>query len=168
MATTGERKALKFRAKIERIGINPFVFVPSAVLKRLFAISGRNKGPVPVSGTVNRRSFKQTLLRYRGHWRLYVNTTMLKNSPKRVGETISVTLAYDPADRTVPLHPALGKALDRNPKARKAFNRLTPSRQKEINRYLHALKSEDSLVRNVGRAVEFLTGKNGFVGRDKP
>lgn len=169
MAISNERgRVFRFRARIERIGINPFVFVPEPVLKKIFTASGKDKGPIPVCGTVNGIPFKQTLVRYRGHWRLYINAAMLKNSPKRIGEEITVTAAHDPVDRTVPLHPALEKALNRNLKARNVFHGLTPSRQKEINRYLHALKSKESLARNVERAVHFLTGKDRFVGRDKP
>ncbi|WP_228453335.1 DUF1905 domain-containing protein, partial [Chryseobacterium sp. CH1] len=57
--------------------------------------SGRNKSPIAVKGTVNGKEFKQNLMKYLGEWRLYVNLTMLKNSPKRIGEVIEVVLEYD-------------------------------------------------------------------------
>lgn len=157
-----------FSATLEIIGINPFVFVPPALLKRIFLAAGKDKGAIPIRGMVNKKPYTQTLMKYRGHWRLYINTTMLKDAPKRIGEKIKVTVVYDPADRTVPMHPDLKAALQKNARARKVFETQTPSRQKEINRYLHALKSEESLKRNVKRAVDFLSGSGRFVGRDKP
>ena len=157
-----------FRAQVEIIGINPFVFVPPAILKKIFVAARKDKGAIPIRGTVNKKPYKQTLMKYRGHWRLYINTHMLENSPKRIGETITVTVAFDPEDRTVPLHPALGAALKKNAKARRTYDQLTPSRKKEINRYIHSLKAKESVERNVTRAVRFLTGSGRFVGRDKP
>jgi hypothetical protein len=40
-------------------------------------------------------------MKYLGEWRLYVNLIMLKNSPKRIGEVIEVTLEYDDSDRSI-------------------------------------------------------------------
>jgi len=157
-----------FTATLQIIGINPFVFVPPAMLKKIFDQSGKEKGHIPIRGTVNRKPYTQTLVKYRGHWRLYINTTMLENSPQRVGEQLALTVAYDPEDRTVPLHPGLKKAFARNRTAKRVFDQLTPSRQKEINRYLHALKTEDAVKKNIVRALSFLNGKGRFVGRDKP
>jgi len=158
----------KFKAKIELIGINPFVFVPEKILKEIFLHSGKDKGHIPVSGSVNRRSYKQTLVRYSGDWRLYINTTMLKDSPKRIGEMIEVTIQHDPEDRTLPPHPAFAKALNANKEAKKIFDSLPASRQKEIVRYISALKTPESVSKNIQRAIGFLTGDNRFVGRDKP
>ena len=66
------------------------------------------------------------------------------------------------------MHPKLDKALKENTKAKKAFDQLTPSRQKEIVRYISFLKTEASVDKNVSRAVSFLLGNERFVGRDKP
>ena len=44
---------------------------------------------------------------------------MLKNSPKRIGETIEVSIEYDPSDRNIAPHPNL--------KAKERFESLTPS-----------------------------------------
>ncbi|WP_449397896.1 hypothetical protein [Chryseobacterium wanjuense] len=42
-----------FTAKLEIIGINPFVFIPEDILNHIFEQSERNKSPIPVKGTVN-------------------------------------------------------------------------------------------------------------------
>jgi hypothetical protein len=157
-----------FEAVIDIIGINPFVFVPERILKQIFKEAEKDKGPVPVHGTINGKAFKQTLMKYRGDWRLYINTVMLKNSPKRIGEQVTITLAFDPVNRTIEPHPKLLKALSDNPPARKVFEGLPASRQKEIVRYISFLKTDESIEKNINKAIDFLLGKGKFVGRDKP
>jgi uncharacterized protein YdeI (YjbR/CyaY-like superfamily) len=93
---------------------------------------------------------------------------MLKNSPKMVGESIDIGIEFDSADRTVKPHPEFLQALDQNVEAKHVFDRLSASRQKEIIRYIASLKSADSVTKNVQKAIDFLTGKNRFVGRDRP
>ncbi len=147
---------------------NPFVLLPPAVLDSLFEEAGRSKGPIPVCGTIDGRPYQQTLVKFSGAWRLYVNMKMLDDSPRRVGETIQVTVGFDPSDREIEPHPKLLAMLDANPAAGEVFNGLAPSRRKEIVRYIDALKTEQSIDRNVERALDFLLGRGRFVGRDRP
>lgn len=155
----------RFSAHIEIIGINPFVALPEKVLAQVCKRAGKEKGPIRVRGTVNGEPYRQTLVRYKGLWRLYINTTMLKNSPKRVGEKIVVTIEFDPAQRVVAMHPRLASALRENKKASEVFNGLTPSRRHEIVRYIAALKTDESVDRNVERMIRHLTNGEAFVGR---
>jgi len=158
----------KFNSKLEIIVGNPFVFIPLKILKNIFQQANKDKGPIPVRGTINGKNYKQTLVKYSGDWRLYINMNMLKNSPKRIGETIDAEIEFDPSDRTIEPHPKLIKALADNKKANDVFKKLSPSRQKEIIRYISHLKTEKSVEKNVIRAINFLLGKDRFVGRDKP
>ena len=155
----------KFKADIEIIGINPFVPMPDDILNDLFIANGREKGPIPIKGTINGLAYQQTLVKYRGKWRLYINNIMLQNSPTRIGETIQVSIALDTSDRTIAPHPKLKHALKANPKAKRKFESLAPYLQKEIVRYISFLKTESSVDRNVKRAINFLLGKESFIGR---
>ena len=157
-----------FTAPLELIGVNPFVRVPDEVLAALFVQAGRSKGPIRVCGQVNGWPYQQTLVRYAGLWRLYINLAMLADSPRRIGEVLSVSIALNQVAPPVLACPALELALAENPAAQLVFDRLPPSRRLEIVRYLVGLKSATSLTRNVGRAVGFLLGENRFVGRDRP
>jgi hypothetical protein len=157
----------EFNAVIEIVGINPFVSVPEDVLEKIFEQAGKNKGPLPVTGTINNNPYKQTLVKFKGLWRFYINTAMLKNSPRRIGETITLTIAFDPDKRTIEPHSTLLAALEQNSEAKKVFEGLPPSRKHEIVRYISFLKSEESIDRNVRKAIDFLLGKGRFVGRDK-
>lgn len=159
-------KEMNFKAEIEIIGINPFVCVPEGILIAIFEQSGRTKGPIPISGTVNGKPYQQTLVRYQGAWRLYINTSMLAKSTKRIGEVIEVSIAFDLADRTIMPHDELVQALANNRQAKAVFDSLIPSLQNEIIRYINHLKTKESVTKNVQKAIDFLTGKGRFIGRD--
>lgn len=168
VTTTPSALLPAFTAVIEIIGVNPYVLLPEAILTKLFAQADKNKGPIPVRCTVDGHSFIQTLVKFAGAWRLYINGPMLKATQKGVGDTINVRIAFDPADRSIPMHPVLGDALKAEPVAMKVFESLPPSRKKEIVRYIGHLKSDGAVKRNVTRAIAFLQGKERFIGRDGP
>ena len=157
-----------FKATLELIVGNPFVYLPAEILENIFLQANKRKGHIPVKGTMNGKPFQQTLVKYSGDWRLYINLVMLENSPKRIGEEIEVEIEFDPSDRTIQPHPKWIKALANNKEANGVFEKLSASRQKEIVRYISNLKMEESVDRNVERAINFLLGKERFVGRDKP
>ena len=148
-----------FTAKILIIGINPYVGVPEDVLDGLFKQAGRSKGPIPVRGTLNGKSFRQTLVKYQGAWKLYLNTQMRQDAGIDVGDDANVVIEFDPEPRIVPMHSKMARALSRNKEAKAAFEKLAPSRQKEILRYLNSMKTDESLVRNIEKVIQHLLGK---------
>ncbi|MNJ91950.1 hypothetical protein D3C87_96050 [compost metagenome] len=161
-----KKEAVLFSAIIDIIGINPFVYVPKPILEDLFDAVGKDKGPIPVKGRINGKEYTQTLVKFSGEWRLYINTKMLPRSPKRIGEEIEISVEFDPEDRTIHPHPKLVQALKENPQAAAVFEQLIPSIQHEIVRYIANLKTEASVDRNVLKAMNFLLGKERFIGRD--
>lgn len=155
-----------FRARIQIIGINPCVLLPARVLSRLFRDAGKDKGAIPVKGTLNGHEYVQNLVKYSGAWRLYLNGPMRKAAGIDVGDMADVVIAYDAVLRQVPMHTGLAAALKDDAIARNVFNGLAPSRQKEINRYLSFLKTEESVKKNIEKVVKFLKGEGPFTGRD--
>ncbi len=149
----------QFYAQILKIGINPVVDPPENVLQVLFENAGRSKGPIRVRGLLNGTEFIQTLVKYQGEWRLYINGPMLKAAGIDVGETAHIEIEFDPRPREVPVPEKFEKALVKNPPANAA-----PYRQKEILRYLGSLKNEASLVRNIEKVLRQLTAE----GPDAP
>src|SRR5436190_10164256 len=131
-----------FSSKIYIIGINPYVLLPSVLLKYIFQKGGKDKGAIPVQLKIGDKDFIQNLVKYSGKWRLYLNGPMRKAAGKDVGDTISIQIDFDRRPRTTPIHPKLKKAFKENAEAKKAFEKLSPSRQKEILRYINLLKSE--------------------------
>lgn len=154
-----------FTAQLEIIGINPFVFIPDEILNEIFKTSGKNKSPIPVKGVVNGKEFKQNLMRYSGEWRLYINLTMLKDSPKRIGEILEISVEFDDSDRTILMHPDLEKAIKKNPIATKNFESLIPSMRLEVVRYINNLKTAESIERNIEKIIRYLIGEGDFFGK---
>jgi bifunctional DNA-binding transcriptional regulator/antitoxin component of YhaV-PrlF toxin-antitoxin module len=157
-----------FKDIIKIIGVNPYIVPPESVLTGLFKESGRSAGPIPIRGTLNGHDYIQTLVKFQGSWRLYLNMPMRKAAGIDVGDMAECTVEYDPRSRAVKMPEALELALRKNPKARRVFDSLSPSRQKEINRTIAKLKDPDVVKKNVTRAIEFLCGNGRFAGRDRP
>ena len=153
-----------FSAKIQIIGINPYVLIPAALLKYIFEKAGRATGAIPVKLKLRDKKFIQNLVKYSGKWRLYLNGPMRKAAGKNVDDMIDVQIDFDATPRTTPVHPKLKKAFRENKEAKKAFDKLTPSRQKEILKYINFLKSEESVDKNIQRAITQLTSNKPFIG----
>ena len=149
----------RFNSTIYKIGINPVVDPPERVMKILFDHAGRLRGPIPVPGNINGAEFRQTLVKYQGLWRLYVNGPMLKDSGSMVGDSVTIEIEFDPKPREVPMSMQLAHALQRDEIAKAAFGKLSPSRQKEIHKYLGSLKTEASIMRNIERVLSHLRGE---------
>ncbi|HEY3404596.1 MAG TPA: YdeI/OmpD-associated family protein [Ohtaekwangia sp.] len=156
-----------FKARIQIIGINPYVLLPAKVLTAIFRAAGKDKGKIPVKMTIDGHAFTQTLVRYSGQWRLYLNTPMRKAAGKETGETATFTVKFNPEKKKyLAPHPKLVKALKQNPKAKKIFEHIAPSLRMEIIKYISYLKTDESIDRNVTKAIHFLMGKGRFVGRE--
>lgn len=158
-------QAKPFTARLEIIGINPFVFLPEEVLNEIFQASGKYKSPIPVKGTVNGKPFRQNIMKYLGEWRLYINLTMLKDSPKRIGEIIEIFVEFDGSERTVTIHPQLDKAIREDPVAVKNFENLVPSGKLELVRYINNLKTEAAIRKNIEKIIRYLKGEADFFGK---
>ena len=154
-----------FSAKIGIIGINPYVLLPLPPLKYIFQRAARDKGAIPVRLSIGGENFIQNLGKYKGEWRLYLNGPMRKASAKEVGDKIEIKIDYDPKERRTPVHPRLRNVFNENEEAKVSFEKLTPSRQKEILRYINNLKSPESVDKNIQRLVSHLNGKQSFAGR---
>lgn len=88
-----------FSAEIFIIGINPYVLPPEAVLQPVFKSAAKDKSPIPVKGTIDGHPFQQTLVKYAGKWRLYLNKPMRTACGKEVGDTAAFTLLFDKSER---------------------------------------------------------------------
>jgi hypothetical protein len=163
-------RKLRFRALIEIRGINPYVAVSA---ERAARLKPDWRKPMPVRVQVNGKPDVPWRINMMpagdGSFFLYLHETVRKDSTTGVGDTVSVTILFDDAYKGGPLGPMpdwFGNALKRNPSARRGWNKLPPSRQKEILRYLVRLKSAQAQQRNMQRALHVLAGgKARFMGR---
>lgn len=147
-----------FSARITKLGINPCVDVPQRVIDELSRDRGPITGPITVRGTLKGAAFRQTVVKFRGAWRLYINTEMRRAARAAAGDVVDITLEYDPEPRVVPMHPALARALAGNEKAKAVFERLPPSHQKEYLNYLNSLKTAETTARVIDKIIRRLSG----------
>lgn len=148
-----------FRATIALLGINPYVRVPAAHLKALFAAVRRETSPIPIRVELRGVAFRQNLVKYQGAWRLYLNKPMRQAAGKDVGERVTLDVAFDATPRLEPMPPTLKRALDEQPDAKTAFKALSPSRQKEIQRYLSSARTNATQARNIVKVIAHLRGQ---------
>jgi hypothetical protein len=146
----------RFSATIFKVGINPCVDVPADLSTAL-----GKKGYVPVRVVIKGFSFRAGLVSLGGgRHRLYINGVMRRAAGVDTGDQIDVTIDHDRAPRKDPIPRPLTKALQASTRAKQAWKDLTPSRRKEIVRYLNNLKSQESLERNVHRVIRQLAEPN--------
>jgi hypothetical protein len=150
------RSSHSFTATIEIIGINPHVLVPDEVVTALLQAAGKNALPVPVTAKVNETGYAANVVRYAGAPRLYLHALVRKEAGVDIGDKVRIELLYDPRPRVRPVPPELLAALDRNPQAKARWDSLARSHRNEFLAYLNALKSKESLARNVDKTIAML------------
>jgi hypothetical protein len=168
---TGPTRVLCLRLRIEIRGINPYVPIGAAQAARL---RKDWRKPMPVRVQIDGQPevpWRVNMMpRGDGGFWLYLAGIVRKASGSQVGDVVSVKVQFDAQYRAGPSHPMplwFGLRLQRNPKARAGWERLPPSRQKELLRYFAALKSREAQVRNARKAIRVLAGAQGrFMARD--
>ena len=142
------------------------MLLPATVLEYLFTAAGKDKGPISVRGKLEGNDFIQTLVKYSGQRRLYLNRPMRKAAGIDVGDVASVKIEYNPEPTISEMPPALLSAFSKNKRAKDAFYKLVPSRRKEIMRYINSLKTENTIRNNIDKVILHLSGQARFAGRD--
>jgi hypothetical protein len=162
---------MSFSARIRIFNGNPFVYVSAA---RARAIKPDWRKPLPVlvriNGMPKRKPWRINMMPIgTGAFYLYLHGDLRRASNTKVGDRVQVKVAFDSAYRNGPMHPMpswFRVPLWRNARAKKAWDSLVPSRQKEILRYFSWLKSQEARERNVARALHVLSGKKArFMAR---
>ena len=149
----------QFSATVRKIDINPYVKVPGPIVRKLHQAAKKETGPIPVAGRLQGQPFSATVVKFRGMWRLYLNTAMRREARVEVGDNVIVGVRFDNTPRTVPSPGKFTVALSKNKSAQAAFQNLTASRRKEILRYLNSLKQPETLERNIAKVIQFLRGE---------
>ncbi len=161
---------LSFLAKIEITGVNPYVLVTSEL-----AVQMRPDwhGPMPVRVQINGQPEPPWHINMmpmgHGNFYLYLAGVVRKASKTGVGDVVRVVVEFDEGYRGGPddLPEWFEEAVAGNVTASANWQALTPSRQKEVVRYLRALKSDEARERNLEKVMRMLAGESGhWMGRD--
>lgn len=162
--------SLHFKALIEIYNGNPYILI-TAEQALILQKDWHKAMPVliQVNGEPN-PAWKINLMPIGdGSFYLYLHGDVRKASNTKVGDTVTVDVSFDTAYINGPQHPIpdwFSLALEKNPKAQKAWDELIPSRKKEILRYFSWLKSDEAKQRNLEKALFVLSGNEGrFMAR---
>lgn len=161
---------LRFRARIEINGINPYVLVSAERAARLRPGWRR---PMPVCVQLDGKPDTPWRINMMpvgdGSFFLYLHGDIRAASATGVGDIVQVTVSFDEDYRggpAEPIPPWFAAALRRNRVASKNWDALPPSRRKEVIRYLARLKSPQAQQRNLEQAIHVLSGANArFMAR---
>jgi hypothetical protein len=174
MEGTGKMRKVSFSAVIRKEGINPYVDPPLGTGAKL----GREGGVIPVEVLLDSKPFhanlmplgaKRTKALSGTHHRLYLHGVIRKAVGKEVGDRVRVVLKLDTKLRVEPMNPALQRKFGKDSKSKRVFEGLSPSHQKELNRYLNHLKSPEALQRNVDKVMGYLRKSQAtWFGKKKP
>ena len=162
---------LLFKSVILINGVNPYVMV-SAELAR--SLKNNWRKPMPVNVKINDKPTDGWRINMMpvgdGRFYLYLDGNVRKASGTKVGDEVAVSITFDNEYKGGPVHAVprlLQDALDRNTDLQTRWDKLSPSRQKEVLRYLDKIKSQEIKTKNIERMIHILSGKpDHFMGRD--
>ena len=120
------------------------------------AAVGEGAKRFPVVATVNGYEWRTSVTRMRGEFLVGLNREVSEGAGVQAGDTVTLALRLDTAPREVEVPEALARALDADPAARAAFEKLAFTHRKEFARWIDEAKREQTRDRRVAQALDML------------
>lgn len=143
---------MKFTATIHQSGNNTGVEVPTAVRDAL----GGGKNPL-VTVTLNGFTYPSKIATMGGKLLFPVSAEIRQKASVKGGETHEVELVLDDKPRIIEAPDDLQAALDTDPVAKAAWDKLPPSQKKAHVTNIEGAKAAETRLRRVQKAIEMLT-----------
>ena len=105
---------------------------------------------------MNGHTWRTSVVRMGGEYLLGLNREVRQAAGAEAGDTVDVVLELDTAPREVDVPEALATALDGDPEARAAYERLAYTHRKEYAQWIAEAKREETRQRRVAQALEML------------
>jgi hypothetical protein len=149
--TRGREQTMKFRAQVEPNEPMRGLEVPPRVVEAL----GGGKRPRMII-TINGHSWRSRVAIMRGRYLLGLSNANREAAGVVTGEEVEVELAFDPEPLAVNVPEDFARALDAEPAARTAYDRLTQSRKREQVRAIQSAKKPETRKRRIENALATL------------
>ena len=143
---------MKFKTKIFQSGNNTGIVVPEKIVE---SINAGKKPPVVI--TLNKYSYRSTVAVMGGKYLVSLSAENRNNAKVAGGDEVEITIELDTEPRTVELPGDLKKALDKNPAARKNYDKLAPSKKKAMVLLINDAKTEETRIKRIEKAVNLLS-----------
>lgn len=154
---------IEFQATIELRGHNPYIAV---LAEQAAAIAPGWRRPIPVLVQLNGGPTPPWRINMMpvgdGSFYLYLDNRIRKPTGTAVGDEVTVTLGFDAHYRAGPVQDVpddLAALLSGNIAAATNWEKLPPSRKKEVLRYLDRLQSPSARLSNLDRLLNVLEGQ---------
>jgi hypothetical protein len=125
--------------------------VPPDVVEAL----GSGRKP-PVRVTINGYTYRSSVATVSGAYMIGVSNDVRRAAGVAAGEEVDVELELDTAPREVEVPADLAAALDADPGARVAFDRLTYSNKRRIVEPIRDAKAPETRQRRIDKSIENL------------
>lgn len=142
---------MKFRSHVEPPEPMRGLEVPSEVVAAL----GEGARP-PVTITINGHSWKSRIALMRGRHLIGLSKANREAAGVEIGEEVEVEVELDTAPRVVVAPPDFAAALDADPVARAAFDKLAHSRKREHVHAIESAKKPETRQRRIEKAIAAL------------
>lgn len=150
-----------FDAKLVRpegVGTWTFLSIPPEVSQTF-----NTKGQVKVKGEINGYPFRSTALPMGdGTHYLVVGKDIRDHIHAAQGNSVKVLLEVDTAERHIAIPQELRQALDRQPQAAVAFEKMTYSHQKEWVNWIMSAKQAETRQRRIEKAIPLISQGKGL------
>jgi Bacteriocin-protection, YdeI or OmpD-Associated/Domain of unknown function (DUF1905) len=130
----------------------------AAILKPPFDVVAvfQRKGRVPVKGAINGFPFRSSLMNMGDGHTMVVNAQLRAGARCKAGDTVAVLMELDEEKRTVELPAYLKKIMDREPKAREFWAKLSFTHQKEYVREIEGAKRIETREKRIAAMMAAL------------
>jgi len=140
---------MKFRATIELAGKTATgIEVPAAVVAKL----GSSKKPA-VRVTINGYTYRSTVASMGGRFMIPISAQVRDAARVAARDKVDVEVELDTAPREVTVPPDFGRALTREPAARRFFEGLSFSNKQRIVIAIEAAKTPETRERRIAKSV---------------
>src|SRR5262245_11570082 len=142
---------MKFRARVEPAEPMRGLEVPQQVVEAL----GGGKRPRVII-TINDHSWRSRVAIMRGRFLLGLSNANRQAARVVTGEEVEIELELDSEPPTVSVSPDFARALDADPAARGAYERLSHGRKRELVHAIDGAKKPETRKRRIDRALATL------------
>ncbi len=140
----------RFRGRIYSVGANRCVDVPDRVSRAL-----GQETRIPVKGSVGGEPFRSTLVpRGGGRHRLFIHSRIWRKLGVDRGRTVDIRLRGDRSRREARLPGDIADALAARPKARAAFENMTPAGRRAFVSYILEAKTGPTRERRIRQGLQ--------------
>jgi hypothetical protein len=151
---------MKFRAKVIPSGNATGIEVPADVMKAL----GPGRRPL-IAVTINRHTWRTRVALMRGQCLVGISAENRATAGIAEDEVVGVELKLDTEPRVMPEPPDLAKALNDDPQARVAFDRLPYGLKRKYLAAIEDAKSAEVRQRRIAKLITTMRSGRDLRGR---